>query len=1428
MHDGDFHKAYQHLTDQLGDPHDLSTWGQQVEQAADMAHRLFQVKDQGCQWGETKGMPKNFRGRCQPSKLIQRPVKSHFKQGRPGDYQPDMEVHTYRTQAKVKQIRRLQALLFLLRKATWAQEQHAQAWGLWQAILRCTAFHGCFTKWAQHIPEIGPLPVRLPNPALLDLVIQFAKHDTNRSLWTDRQRWKEKMEYRRRLDFHCQGNARAFARIRDPSQPGVFEIQHHVNDTAICVPQPDGTFLAYCHEASKFRMDAVIHIHETTATLLNRDEHSLTLHVHGDLPDLEHFDIRQTTVDTHPTSIMNHLQEHWDQYWTVSPDRLDPPPGFHQMLQQLPQLLQDFHMDFSATEVWQQAVKSLNAKSARGIDGISAAELQCLPPQAIDQLKTILLDLQVFPSWLMIAKTTPVPKVDQPQIHEYRPITVLAQCYRLWSKVVTRVLLQKLSTCMPREVTGFLPGRGPADATYNQQFLLEWAHTTQTCQSGFALDLKRCFNTIGRRSAAKIMQAIGIPQYVIQVWQGSLDHLTRTWSVQGLSSQPCPTNNGLPEGDPMSVTAMLAIAYAWIHHVKTCTRSLTPSAFADNWGWSTLDASQHEPALRATKQMAEYLNMIIDWKKSWLWSTHKHHLPMLKSAVKKEAPLEHVPEMLNAMDLGAQLTYRGNARLGKLRDRLHKAKIRLQRLERQTEPLPSKTRLVSAGIYPVAMYGMKLVPVGTQHMDALRTVVANALLGPSISRNSAIAIHCTPNLLDPQLVIMQRILMAARRFLTRANDAEKSRFFRLVATHSGLSHECKGPAGVLKYHLGKFGWQLGAQGQLVINAFIQVPFLEVGQSTLLKLCQMQWQEQILTHTDRKALRGLPPISRLSTIQVLRKFTAAQQTKLLNEISGAFQTRVQQASWDDQVDPHCPHCGYLDTREHRATTCQALQDLREPYEDTFAWIENTGACVGELPVVFCHEYRECSMTTQWHQVEPEICQDLHVQLQTLDQCGQMITFYTDGSCFHPTLPEYRYAAFAAVLDCADSDATRCLQVKTYQDTGDMPQTLKVFTMGRLPGLQDILRAELFAIVVLVERYCHTNIYSDSSTTLRLLQHVASATDAVELATAPHYDLLLRLWKVWHLGTRCFHKIKAHVDNLNGLAPLQVYHHLGNKLANDSAIHTCANLLPGVVATLEEACQNQLEQQRHLKNLFSYHLAAQKRMAQLQQATKNEEGLEPLHRPQWEILKQHCIADPWTPSVIQLNWTQHTAWGPRLGQHMLNWMLQFRWPKTEGDSEHLTIGISWYELALSFMRFSGTFLPLRRQNRRGIEILVPFRNTQDVQAYNVKFSEFATTFAIFYLQFTGLLSASIWPNYDRKLVKSLFVQGAKFYTSGFAQRPAYPHQDWVFDVLRPYLKDHQGQALTSLPDIDWTITDQEYKALLFDLRGDWKTRWMLAER
>ena len=76
--------------------------------------------------------------------------------------------------------------------------------------------------------------------------------------------------------------------------------------------------------------------------------------------------------------------------------------------------------------------------------------------------------------------------------------------------------------------------------------------------------------------------------------------------------------------------------------------------------------------------------------------------------------------------------------------------------------------------------------------------------------------------------------------------------------------------------------------------------------------------------------------------------------------------------------------------------------------------------------------------------------------------------------------------------------------------------------------------------------------------------------------------------------------------------------------------------------------------------------------------------------------------------------------------------------------------------------------------------------------------------------------------------MFVQGSQIFTSGFVQRPSFPHQDWVFEVLQPYLQDHPGQAMTALPSMDWPLSERFFQVLRTDLQGEWKSRGMAARR
>ena len=71
-----------------------------------------------------------------------------------------------------------------------------------------------------------------------------------------------------------------------------------------------------------------------------------------------------------------------------------------------------------------------------------------------------------------------------------RPITILPTIYRLWSKVCTKAVLQRIATCAPVAITGMVPRRGAMDASYKLQAMLEKLGHQKSTGTGLTLDLK--------------------------------------------------------------------------------------------------------------------------------------------------------------------------------------------------------------------------------------------------------------------------------------------------------------------------------------------------------------------------------------------------------------------------------------------------------------------------------------------------------------------------------------------------------------------------------------------------------------------------------------------------------------------------------------------------------------------------------------------------------------------------------------------------------------------------------------------------------------------------------------------------------------------------------------------------------------------------
>eukprot|EP00438_Fugacium_kawagutii_P018507 Skav201480 [mRNA] locus=scaffold828:134544:137840:- [translate_table: standard] len=1086
----------------------------------------------------------------------------------------------------------------------------------------------------------------------------------------------------------------------------------------------------------------------------------------------------------------------------------------------------EFDVAVADPSLWHEAVSSLKASSARGIDGISAAELKALPEPLIERLAHVMSHLATFPPWFMVALTIPLPKVaGQVRVGQVRPITIFAQLYRTWSRVVSQQILSRFSSFLPSSITGFLRHRGPLDASMSFAFFLERSLVDAIPHSGLVLDLVKCFNTICRCSAGQAMQVLGVPGWVISMWQTSLAKMQRLWMMNRQCSETLETNNGCPEGDSMSIVAILALSYLWVKGLDHTGHSIRATCYADNWGWSVANVDTHSAALQVTCCFTESCRMKVGWEKSWTWATTVAMSKDVNETFAVLLPHLDLPHVTNAQDLGCVHTYRGCPKLGQFVDRLSRSHDKLLRLQHMPHDCQVKSKLVMGAAYPTAFYGVELLPLGEHHLQQMRPKVSNAFLGPNGSRNSALAIACMPGLDDPLVFILCRVLRSARRFLLGLDSADSAIFLQIASNHTARGCDCHGPAGCLAYYLSLLDWCIDEQGHVTVLDGLQLSLWTTGSKTWkywLEVCRHQG--FLERFTKRDILHGLT-IDAIETKRLLKSQDASALTQLVNEISGAFQTAQQKQKWASDATSQCHFCDQSDSRFHRLYECGAFEHIRLPYKPLLDELAAEGCLLHELPVLFQHPDHDTLHTIAHHHVEAVISSELLTHLHGLERAGHRLHFYTDGSLLFPTLATVRHGAYSLVLDTCMDDFDRRHAVDIHLKTGLMPPSLQPIAVARVTGRQTIYRAELFAVVILVENLHHTQIHVDSQSVLDTVQRCQNARDIVSLQADADFDLVSRLWRALQNKDHVFIKVRAHAD-VSVMTDWQlIYRTLGNQRANDAAISANRHMYPSQAAMWTRMANDVSKEAERIRNLFKLHLELFRARAQQEQqdAAQASHGLE-RERPddQLLLLQNWQVEEVLVLPRLKNDCTSRSVMGPRLSQMFLQWARAIDWP-----ADHVLVpddpGITYLELAVSWMHFHRCYLPVRRMKSDVTFLFLPV-TTDECQAMQVTLTEVSWMMAYWAQQLNQLCEPWVLPPISIGNCRSLYRLGMGQHAKGYLRRPKFPCQEVVCSQLGELACRHGSQ----LPQQMVTVDVLPWGTLRDDLRDSWALKQERAKR
>jgi len=177
----------------------------------------------------------------------------------------------------------------------------------------------------------------------------------------------------------------------------------------------------------------------------------------------------------------------------------------------------------------------------------------------------------------------------------------------------------------------------------------------------------------------------------------------------------------------------------------------------------------------------------------------------------------------------------------------------LGRIQRAKWSLSVKIHAISGSVYPAAFYAAELFVLGQQHLDSLRSLMVNAILGETCqSVNPAIFLACLDfRIVDPHLHLILQALKEARRYLFRCSPEEKASFLRIASTPQKMVGRSSGPASALKEYLHRIGWIMDSEGNIQVTNLLFENLLEAPFSRIKNFAIQAWMEQLLVlHTTQ--------------------------------------------------------------------------------------------------------------------------------------------------------------------------------------------------------------------------------------------------------------------------------------------------------------------------------------------------------------------------------------------------------------------------------------------------------------------------------------------------------------------------------------------------------------------------------------------------
>ena len=1173
-----------------------------------------------------------------------------MKPNRRGDIQSRLSMTCIQHNRWTKQIRRLQHMSRCSDVASVTNMEHRAS--LWYKIRHAPGFPGGFTSWWANLPkQFIATPVLLPcqPPDAEDAMAIFLEFrrvysaleesmNQAKAIHAADRRQKDPLFKYRDLQRE---RAEPVQTIVTESQVDIVQVQHLDDMNTILTtdsPLPEGL-----HS---------IPIQGVPVSFAINDDHHIQVHPTIAAACGPSLQIQRTVAQV--TDILDAFAKEWSPRWQRRQDQTEeqwePIIGF--MKHAVPP--KETMFPAITADQLRRTVASKRKHAAVGPDGVSKADVINMPQSALidmQRLITCLEDGMQWPTQLVTGHVAALAKTPTAQtVGQYRPICVFPILYRAWGSIRARQCLQFLESIAPTTMMGNVPGRSPQKLWFQVQQVVEHSYVYGTEVAGGVADIVKCFNALPRTPLLAIAKHLGFPIQVIRPWMSALHQMQRRFQVQGCVGPALFSDCGFPEGCGMSVVAM-AIANItveiWMYYRHPHVRMWS---YVDNWEVVCSSSAEAIQSIEALASFCQLMGLELDTGKTYLWSTSPSGRQMLRSHAQNTK--------LYARDLGGHMNYSRLPTNRTVQDKIADLQPFWTRLAKSHAPISQKTKAIAVSAWPNIFYGISTVCIGSNHFQRLQSLCTKALNVNQTGANPDLQLSCVCQPpVDPELYSIVNTLMAFRNH--HSQDLAQYTLQSLTDGETSSAGPCKSMISALH----KLAWHWKDGETCVDQEGLPVHLVTSPKDLLKQRIVNAWQVRVLHTTEalRTTMPGLSQADVQLSMRVFQSLPQEHQGLMRCALNGTQFTRDTMFHAGTADDANCKFCGALDSQLHRHWRCEFFADIRRQFPD----LQECQDCPKSM---LCHG---------WLPRAPDLIalQQMLVQIPDTsakfscpafcDPTLDVVDFFMDGACIHPTEKDTRVATWAVV-----------------RWTGNLFWPV---SCGVVPGLkQTSQRGEIVAAISAVKYCVHVGkpcrLWFDNENVFKVLRAWANGE-------SPPWEHKqdADLWKQLH--TQFCHasqfiqmvlKVQAHTEAQEQETVLDAWAVQGNAAADALAAHARSSL-----SSQFWTCHHSVR--THNQRMIRIGTQMFQMFVQIALRARNTSLPDELAQPRVEEAQPTAV-DPGIQTLAAKTTDDFPAkLRTEETPHILAWL------GTLLDSSQGVIWVSFHQLLLDYQRYTGRWGP-----------------------------------------------------------------------------------------------------------------------------------------